>query len=45
MEKPKKIREIKELCFICKKCGHNLFVDEKNNWVEKVLSAEGCPNC
>lgn len=34
---------MKELYFICRKCQHHLFVDEKRGWVKKILSE--CPNC
>lgn len=34
---------MKELVFICGKCGHSVFVDEKKGWVKKFLS--DCPNC
>lgn len=34
---------MKELVFICQKCSHIVFVDEKKGWVKKVLN--DCPNC
>ena len=40
----KKPMKKKELHFICNKCEHHLFVDEKPGWVEK-LTKRDCPNC
>lgn len=34
----------KELIFICHKCGHNLYVEEKAGWVNKIIKAD-CPDC
>ncbi len=43
---------MKELQFQCRKCGHQLFVDEKPGWVKKLTSDSvtdagdsGCPGC
>lgn len=33
----------KELHFVCIKCGHHLFVDEKPGWVKKLT--KDCPSC
>jgi len=34
---------MKELYFICRKCEHHLFVNEKKGWVKKILRE--CPGC
>lgn len=38
----------KQLQFQCRKCNHQLFVDEKPGWVKKITNDNedsGCPNC
>lgn len=37
------MEKVKELCFICRKCTHHLFVDEKPGWVRRMKT--DCPNC
>jgi len=37
------MKKYKELEFVCKKCEHHLFVNERQGWVKRVL--EPCPAC
>lgn len=34
----------KDLIFICKKCGHYLYIIEGENWIKKLKKLD-CPNC
>ena len=34
---------MKQLHFVCTKCGHHLFVDEAPEWVAKLT--DECPEC
>jgi transcription elongation factor Elf1 len=42
--KTSKKKVVKELFFICYKCGHHLFVDETAQWMKKIITSD-CPSC
>lgn len=42
--KPKRKVKVKELEFVCRKCDHHLFCQERKGWVKKVTQLP-CPNC
>jgi len=38
------MKKEKQIVFICRKCEHNLFMNQKEGWLKKLLKLD-CPNC